>query len=130
MAAILNLMKKAFFPHCGGVLVASKYVISASHCFYPRNPRRQIYFEKDMKVRLGEHNTHGSLDPPETDFEIAKIILHPKWDGRFEYSNDIAVIKLASEVNMNLFTPACIATTAEERSFYDKTAQVFSILKS
>ena len=115
-------MSNLNFPLCGGALVASKYVITASHCLYLGS---KAWTEKDLKVRLGEHNTHDSLDTPEVDIAIEKLIKHPQWNGDWRQSNDIAVIKLADEVNMNIYTPVCMATTLDEKTFYDVTAQVY-----
>ena len=115
---------------CGGTLVASKYVVTAAHCFFDGS---QLMDPSDVKVScqhvhhgynhiinmeicshlqviLGEHDLQtrceGSL--AEKRVGIAAIFTHEGYNASTS-SNDIAVLELAEEVDLNIYTPACMA---------------------
>ena len=123
MVAIQIKADEGFFG-CGATLVASKYVITAAHClFCEKDPP---IAPTDVEARIGEHNFQatGETSIPTRTMSVSKIICHPKYDERTE-NNDIAVLQLAEEVDLNVYTPACMAKTSDESSFYGKTAQVY-----
>ena len=61
-------------------------------------------------MTLGEHDLsatgEGSL--PEKTVSIAAIFRHESYNGTTS-SHDIAVLELAEEVDLKLYTPACMA---------------------
>ena len=63
-------------------------------------------------IRLGEHdktNTLKACDPKSSldcnenvqDFIVEKIIVHPSYNKPHHHRNDIAVVKLKTEINEN-----------------------------
>ena len=50
-------------------------------------------------------------------------IFHESYNVPFEYSNDIALIKLAEKVDLNIYTPACLP--APNTDYTGKTGSVY-----
>ena len=103
MAAITDADGSSF---CGGTLVASRWVLSAAHCFFKDEAKTQPADVKDMLVFLGEHDHSVSEESNITKLiKMESYIIHPQFIG---YNMDIAMIKLAEEVDLNVYTPACL----------------------
>lgn len=109
--------------------MASKYVVTAAHCF--KTKFGQILGEQDVVVRLGEHSIDitGETHIPEKTVRISKIIKHENHvDGTTSegtYMNDIALLELADEVDLNVYTPACLARSTDINTFDGMIAQVY-----
>jgi len=98
---------------CGGSLVGSKYVVTAAHCLY--NPYPTPIQPEDLKVRIGDHDLsmEGETTIPEKTIEVAKITIHPDYSETPDNSlpfliKDIAVLELAEEVDLTVYTPICL----------------------
>ena len=115
---------------CGGTLVASKYMVTAAHCLFFDEARTQPMAASDVQVTcqhisncqrpnninmslqitLGEHDIsatgEGSLT--EKTVGIAAISRHESYNAAAK-SHDIAVLELAEEVDLDTYTPACMA---------------------
>ncbi|XP_036905195.1 trypsin-like [Sturnira hondurensis] len=76
------------YHFCGGSLINSQWVVSASHCY-----------KSQIQVRLGEYNIKLS-EGTEQFINAAKIIRHPNFDAD-TLDNDIMLIKLSSPVTFN-----------------------------
>ena len=110
---------------CGGTLVASKYVVTAAHCMYTDNAQTQVMTPAQLKIRIGDHDleTVGETSLEKT-VSVNKITIHESYGGA-DLANDITVIELAEELDLNVYTPACMAQTSDSTSFDGKTAQVY-----
>ena len=77
-------------------------------------------------MRLGEHDLtitgEGSLPEITVDLLDTKMIIHEEYDP-WSYKNDIALLELPQEVDLTIYTPACMARTSEKPiTFHGKKA--------
>jgi len=80
----------------------------------------------DVTVTLGEHYrwTTGEGSIAEKTVEIANIFTHESYPNTSP-SNDIAVLEMSEEVDLDTYTPACLAQTSDTDTFYGKRAWVY-----
>jgi len=126
MVAIMNGEATAQF--CGGTLVASKYVITAAHCMFATSDESQPISNTEVSVRLGDHNlaTSGETTLAEKTVAVKTIFNHEDYKpSTGSLNNDITVLELAEEVDLNVYTPACMAQTSDTTTFDGKTAWVY-----
>ena len=79
-----------------------------------------------MQIRIGEHDTtielEGSL--PEMTIDLASYTNHEDFIS-VKNGNDIAIIELAEEVDLAIYTPACLAKTSDTNTFDGQKAWVY-----
>jgi len=91
-------------PWCGGALVNSRHIVTAAHCTNGSTG-------SDIAVTIGDHNVLESATEPEQRWiGVEEVIEHPGYDRGV--LNDIAVLRLAQEVDLSLFSPVCIPPTS------------------
>jgi len=125
MAALLSSNGGQF---CGATLVASKYVVTAAHCMFFDQDGKQPLSTSDVQVRLGDHDLSvtGETTIAEKTVAVAKINNHESYaPAGGSLNNDITVLELAEEVDINIYTPACLAQTSDTTTFDGKTAYVY-----
>jgi len=120
---------------CGGTLVASKYVISAAHCMFELDDSGTVTAATEasqIKIRIGDHNleTTGETKLPEKFINVKKITNHPEYKQEIGQQSvvadghDITILELETEVDLDVYTPACLAKTTDATTFDGQTATV------
>ena len=91
-------------------------------------PLKKIH--NDLQVVLGEHDTSDSTESILERKEIAvkQAIIHEEYN-QTSSDNDIAVLELAEEVDLAVYTPACMAKTTDDTTFDDKKAWAYGEIK-
>jgi len=96
---------------CGGTLINSRWILTAQHCIF------QGVDKDSLEIRLGEHQRDTINETLVTkDFNVDQIVLHPDYNSPKSISNDIALVRLAEDADLSVYTPACLPDTDEDFS--------------
>merc|ERR1712215_651633 len=69
----------------------------------------------ELLIVLGEHDIISQTEStlPRKVVTVEKILTHEDYDASTS-ANDVALLKLADAVDINTFTPACLANTGDD----------------
>ncbi|XP_075983978.1 trypsin, alkaline A-like [Anticarsia gemmatalis] len=86
-----------YVQHCAGIILTSRHVLSAAHCFqYNSNTRRNYTQPKYWKIRVGSsYRTRGGAM-----HNLKTIIPHNEFD-KYYYTNDIAIVVVSKQFTFN-----------------------------
>ena len=115
--------------------MSSRHVITAAHCMLVSDTKNVWFITSEetkdtIAVRVGDHNvlTEGEEILKPLFVNIEKIIKHPNWvqdvPGPRNRGNtfDIAILELEYALNINTYTPACLARpTVIDGTFDDQS---------
>jgi len=112
MAALADSDENIF---CGSTLIGTQWVVTASHCLFRNQDGTDPWAASELRIVLGEHDildqTESTL--PRKVVTVEKILTHEDYDASTS-ANDVALLKLADTVDINTFTPACLANTGDD----------------
>ena len=79
-----------------------------------------------MQVRLGEHNLRrtGETIIPERNLTVVRSLRHEQYDTK-KAINDIALLELAEEVDLKVYTPVCLPSNGDGEDFIGKRAWIY-----
>ena len=117
---------------CGGTLIASKYVISAAHCWLEvgelgvSGKLDNNATKEDFTIYIGEHNIKKSKETflEEKKIGVANMHHHPDFFGIGSDHPDLTLFELAEPVDLNVYTPACLARTTDKDKFVGRKGTI------
>ena len=105
-------------------MIASQWVLTAAHCMYINGDFSRPWSANQLRVVLGEHDLTISTESkiPKIEVKVEEIIKHSEYDEDTS-DNDVALLKLTTEVDLDTYTPVCLPKATD--SFIGKRALVY-----
>ena len=102
------------FFFCGGTVITSEWVVTASHCMFRNSDGTNPLAEAEIRVVLGDHDKTSTTENtiPRIVRQVSQIITHPTYAASTS-NNDIALLRLSEEVDLNTYTPSCMPATSD-----------------
>ncbi|XP_067672660.1 chymotrypsinogen 2-like [Haliotis asinina] len=90
---------------CGATLIARQWAVTAAHCF-----KGPFSDPETWTVQLGRYNTTPEAEEMTgVERRIGRLYKHPGYKGGFDFTDDIALIKLDQPVDFSdVISPLCL----------------------
>merc|ERR1712212_1346921 len=99
---------------CGATLVAANWAITAAHCITESGSTTK----DSLSLVLGEFDLSSSSDSNDGKRKNVMLaldpIVHESYKSPKSDSNDIALLKLAEDVDLTTYTPACLPASGTD----------------
>ena len=99
--------------------MARNFVLSAAHCVHAGKPKILLGID-NLAVRIGGYKLDSNYTGREKFINIKRIILHPDYNPSHPYKLDIVLLELATDINIDIYTPACLPLFSEGNKFDGK----------
>jgi len=107
-------------PFCGGTLINQNHVITAAHCMFNRDGSAQT--TDSIAVMIGDHDINV-MEPGQNAYAVSAIFNHPDYDGSTT-ANDLTVLRISSNINTTVWSPACFPTFSTGQSLHGKNGTI------